>query len=228
MIDRSIRYMDGGGVAVPQQGGSTELSGGAFGGALSKLIAQNPEIIEALKKEQQVDSNIEDMPFAIFNNPNVVPNTVLEELRKSYNRPVTIGELEGEPSLGGGLFTPEFKEYAKSLGYEIDSSLAQMDMGERLIWTGEGPPPIPTEANSSYPTISNGGSGGITEIVQNPFQRPQQAVQPQPVNRAQPMNMGQPMNTAPVEAPVSQAPVGAMALTPAEALAQARNPFIRR
>ena len=62
MIDKSIRYMDEGGVAVPQKDGSTEtLHSQAFGlmkGALGRLIAQpslrrtaaNPEILEVLKK----------------------------------------------------------------------------------------------------------------------------------------------------------------------------------
>jgi hypothetical protein len=44
----------------------------------------------------------------------------IDELKKGFTGAVTIGERDG-PSLGGAQFTNEFRDYAKSMGYEIDS-----------------------------------------------------------------------------------------------------------
>jgi hypothetical protein len=49
----------------------------------------------------------------------------IDELKKGFTGAVTIGERDG-PSLGGAQFTNEFRDYAKSMGYEIDRGLSPM------------------------------------------------------------------------------------------------------
>jgi predicted nuclease with TOPRIM domain len=46
----------------------------------------------------------------------------IDELKKGFTGAVTIGERDG-PSLGGAQFTNEFRDYAKSMGYEIDRGM---------------------------------------------------------------------------------------------------------
>jgi hypothetical protein len=47
----------------------------------------------------------------------------IDELKKGFTGAVTIGERDG-PSLGGAQFTNEFRDYAKSMGYEIDRGMS--------------------------------------------------------------------------------------------------------
>jgi hypothetical protein len=49
----------------------------------------------------------------------------IDELKKGFTGAVTIGERDG-PSLGGAQFTNEFRDYAKSMGYEIDRGMSPM------------------------------------------------------------------------------------------------------
>jgi predicted nuclease with TOPRIM domain len=62
----------------------------------------------------------------------------IDELKKGFTGAVTIGERDG-PSLGGAQFTNEFRDYAKSMGYEIDRGLSPMDGPSFLVrpegWT---------------------------------------------------------------------------------------------
>jgi hypothetical protein len=62
----------------------------------------------------------------------------IDELKKGFTGAVTIGERDG-PSLGGARFTNEFRDYAKSMGYEIDRGLSPMDGPSFLVrpegWT---------------------------------------------------------------------------------------------
>jgi hypothetical protein len=62
----------------------------------------------------------------------------IDELKKGFTGAVTIGERDG-PSLGGARFTNEFRDYAKSMGYEIDKGMSPMDGPSFLVrpegWT---------------------------------------------------------------------------------------------
>jgi hypothetical protein len=62
----------------------------------------------------------------------------IDELKKGFTGAVTIGERDG-PSLGMAQFTNEFRDYAKSMGYEIDRGLSPMDGPSFLVrpegWT---------------------------------------------------------------------------------------------
>jgi hypothetical protein len=62
----------------------------------------------------------------------------IDELKKGFTGAVTIGERDG-PSLGGAQFTNEFRDYAKSMGYEIDKGMSPMDGPSFLVrpegWT---------------------------------------------------------------------------------------------
>jgi predicted nuclease with TOPRIM domain len=62
----------------------------------------------------------------------------IDELKKGFTGAVTMGERDG-PSLGGARFTNEFRDYAKSMGYEIDKGMSPMDGPSFLVrpegWT---------------------------------------------------------------------------------------------
>jgi hypothetical protein len=62
----------------------------------------------------------------------------IDELKKGFTGAVTIGERDG-PSLGGAQFTNEFRDYAKSMGYEIEAGMSPMDGPSFLVrpegWT---------------------------------------------------------------------------------------------
>jgi predicted nuclease with TOPRIM domain len=62
----------------------------------------------------------------------------IDELKKGFTGAVTMGERDG-PSLGGAQFTNEFRDYAKSMGYEIDKGMSPMDGPSFLVrpegWT---------------------------------------------------------------------------------------------
>jgi hypothetical protein len=201
MIDRSIRYMDGGGVAVPQKGGSTEMSG-----ALGRLIAQNPEILEVLRKQQPVDSNIEDMPRPEFDIQDfeVIPGQSVMDMAPDAG---TLIRLADGTEMRVGFFgehTPLQQVYLNAL------------QERRAAAT---PSPAPT-APAPVPT----------PVVENPFQRPTEAP---PVARALPMPepnrvaAGPALTQMEMSSPFFQGQQPNVALTPAEVLAMARNPFNR-
>jgi hypothetical protein len=201
MIDRSIRYMDGGGVAVPQEGGSTEMSG-----ALGRLIAQNPEILEVLRKQQPVDSNIEDMPRPEFDIQDfeVIPGQSVMDMAPDAG---TLIRLADGTEMRVGFFgehTPLQQVYLNAL------------QERRAAAT---PSPAPT-APAPVPT----------PVVENPFQRPTEAP---PVARALPMPepnrvaAGPALTQMEMSSPFFQGQQPNVALTPAEVLAMARNPFNR-
>jgi predicted nucleic acid-binding Zn-ribbon protein len=62
----------------------------------------------------------------------------IDELKKGFTGAVTIGERDG-PSLGGAQFTNEFRDYAKSMGYEIEAGMSGGDGPSFLVrpegWT---------------------------------------------------------------------------------------------
>jgi predicted nucleic acid-binding Zn-ribbon protein len=62
----------------------------------------------------------------------------IDELKKGFTGAVTIGERDG-PSLGGAQFTNEFRDYAKSMGYEIEAGMSAGDGPSFLVrpegWT---------------------------------------------------------------------------------------------
>ena len=201
MIDNSIRYMDGGGVAVPQKGGSTEMSG-----ALGRLIAQNPEILEVLRKQQPVDSNIEDMPRPEFDIQDfeVIPGQSVMDMAPDAG---TLIRLADGTEMRVGFFgehTPLQQAYLNAL------------QERRAAAT---PSPAPT-APDLVPT----------PVVENPFQRPTEAP---PVARALPMPepnrvaAGPALTQMEMSSPFFQGQQPNVALTPAEVLAMARNPFNR-
>jgi len=201
MIDRSIRYMGGGGVAVPQEGGSTEMSG-----ALGRLIAQNPEILEVLRKQQPVDSNIEDMPRPEFDIQDfeVIPGQSVMDMAPDAG---TLIRLADGTEMRVGFFgehTPLQQAYLNAL------------QERRAAAT---PSPAPT-APAPVPT----------PVVENPFQRPTEAP---PVARALPMPepnrvaAGPALTQMEMSSPFFQGQQPNVALTPAEVLAMARNPFNR-
>ena len=201
MIDRSIRYMDGGGVAVPQKGGSTEMSG-----ALGRLIAQNPEILEVLRKQQPVDSNIEDMPRPEFDIQDfeVIPGQSVMDMAPDAG---TLIRLADGTEMRVGFFgehTPLQQVYLNAL------------QERRAAAT---PSPAPT-APAPVPT----------PVVEDPFQRPTEAP---PVARALPMPepnrvaAGPALTQMEMSSPFFQGQQPNVALTPAEVLAMARNPFNR-
>ena len=210
MIDKSIRYMDGGGVAVPQKDGSTEtLHSQAFGlmkGALGRLITQNPEILEVLRKQQPVDSNIEDMPRPEFDIQDfeVIPGQSVMDMAPDAG---TLIRLADGTEMRVGFFgehTPLQQAYLNAL------------QERRAAAT---PSPAPT-APDPVPT----------PVVENPFQRPTEAP---PVARALPMPepnrvaAGPALTQMEMSSPFFQGQQPNVALTPAEVLAMARNPFNR-
>ncbi len=201
MIDNSIRYMDGGGVAVPQKGGSTEMSG-----ALGKLIAQNPEILEVLRKQQPVDSNIEDMPRPEFNLQDfeVIPGQSILDMAPDSG---TLIRLADGTEMRVGFFgehSPLQQAYFNALQ-------------ERRAAATPSPAPAPA------PPVP-------APVVENPFQRPTEAP---PVARALPMPepnrvaAGPALTQMEMSSPFFQGQQPNVALTPAEVLAMARNPFNR-
>jgi hypothetical protein len=61
----------------------------------------------------------------------------IDELKKGFTGAVTMGERDG-PSLGGAQFTNEFRDYAKSMGYEIDRGLISANDGPSFLVRPEG------------------------------------------------------------------------------------------
>ena len=212
MIDRSIRYMDGGGVAVPQKGGSTEMSG-----ALGRLIAQNPEILEVLRKQQPVDSNIEDMPRPEFDIQDfeVIPGQSVMDMAPDAG---TLIRLSDGTEMRVGFFgehTPLQQAYLNAL------------QERRAAAT---PSPAPTAPDEAPPVARILPMPDPTPVVENPFQRPTEAP---PVARALPMPepnrvaAGPALTQMEMSSPFFQGQQPNVALTPAEVLAMARNPFNR-
>ena len=186
---------------TPQEGGSTEMSG-----ALGRLIAQNPEILEVLRKQQPVDSNIEDMPRPEFDIQDfeVIPGQSVMDMAPDAG---TLIRLADGTEMRVGFFgehTPLQQAYFNAL------------QERRAAAT---PSPAPT-APMPDPT----------PVVENPFQRPTEAP---PVARALPMPepnrvaAGPALTQMEMSSPFFQGQQPNVALTPAEVLAMARNPFNR-
>jgi len=186
---------------TPQEGGSTEMSG-----ALGRLIAQNPEILEVLRKQQPVDSNIEDMPRPEFDIQDfeVIPGQSILDLAADAG---TLIRLADGTEMRVGFFgehTPLQQVYLNAL------------QERRAAAT---PSPAPT-APAPVPT----------PVVENPFQRPTEVP---PVARALPMPepnrvaAGPALTQMEMSSPFFQGQQPNVALTPAEVLAMARNPFNR-
>jgi len=186
---------------TPQEGGSTEMSG-----ALGRLIAQNPEILEVLRKQQPVDSNIEDMPRPEFDIQDfeVIPGQSVMDMAPDAG---TLIRLADGTEMRVGFFgehTPLQQVYLNAL------------QERRAAAT---PSPAPT-APAPVPT----------PVVENPFQRPTEAP---PVARALPMPepnrvaAGPALTQMEMSSPFFQGQQPNVALTPAEVLAMARNPFNR-
>jgi hypothetical protein len=186
---------------TPQEGGSTEMSG-----ALGRLIAQNPEILEVLRKQQPVDSNIEDMPRPEFDIQDfeVIPGQSVMDMAPDAG---TLIRLADGTEMRVGFFgehTPLQQAYLNAL------------QERRAAAT---PSPAPT-APDPVPT----------PVVENPFQRPTEAP---PVARALPMPepnrvaAGPALTQMEMSSPFFQGQQPNVALTPAEVLAMARNPFNR-
>lgn len=206
MIDKSIRYMDGGGVAVPQEGGSTEFTGlGGFGGALGKIIAQNPEIIEVLKKQQPVESNIEEMPRPEFN---------IQDFQ------VVSGDSVMDMAPDAGTLIRLADGTEMRVGFFGEHSPLQQFYLNALQERRAAATPSPVSEPAPAP------------VVENPFQRPTDAP---PVARALPMPEPNQIAAGPALTPMNGSSpffqgqqAANIALTPAEALAMARNPFNRQ
>jgi len=213
--------MDGGGVAVPQKDGSTEtLHSQAFGsmkGALGRLITQNPEILEVLRKQQPVDSNIEDMPRPEFNLQDfeVIPGQSILDMAADSG---TLIRLADGTEMRVGFFgehSPLQQAYFNAL------------QERRAAAT---PSPAPTAPDEVPPVARILPMPDPTPVVENPFQRPTEAP---PVARALPMPepnrvaAGPALTQMEMSSPFFQGQQPNVALTPAEVLAMARNPFNR-
>lgn len=184
---------------TPQEGGSTEMSG-----ALGKLVAQNPEILEVLKKQQPVDSNIEDMPRPEFDIQDfeVIPGNSVFDTAPDAG---TLIRLADGTEMRVGFFgehTPLQQAYFNAL-QERRAAATPSPVSE--------PAPAP--------------------VVENPFQRPTDAP---PVARALPMPEPNQIAAGPALTPMGGSSpffrgqqAANLALTPAEALAMARKPFNR-
>ena len=203
MIDKSIRYMDGGGVAVPQKGGSTEMSG-----ALGRLIAQNPEILEVLKKGSP------QKPGAFDENK---PPAYEEFLEYQAGQPDDM--FKAAPA----VVTPiEYEGVIYNFGnpLQAEAYLNFMENRRQQQIVNRPLPEVPPSFPISPPT----------PVVENPFQRPTEAP---PVARALPMPepnrvaAGPALTQMEMSSPFFRGQQPNVALTPAEVLAMARNPFNR-
>ena len=197
---------------TPQEGGSTEMSG-----ALGRLIAQNPEILEVLRKQQPVDSNIEDMPRPEFDIQDfeVIPGQSVMDMAPDAG---TLIRLADGTEMRVGFFgehTPLQQAYLNAL------------QERRAAAT---PSPAPTAPDEVPPVARILPMPDPTSVVENPFQRPTEAP---PVARALPMPepnriaAGPALTQMEMSSPFFQGQQPNVALTPAEVLAMARNPFNR-
>jgi hypothetical protein len=207
---------------TPQEGGSTEPTG-----ALAKLIEQNPEIIDRLKKPVEKSSpnnSIRDLPF--YDDFQAYRKRLDEEaLDKGELRAGTAAltpvEYEGVVyTFGGGLEASDFKNFLKMRAAEqraAEQNQPEPEIIDRAPVFPANPPP-----------------------TQNPFQRPVEALPTQrPVEALPTQNPFQgPMEALPYYSPLAspmdrsslffqRPPANNLVLTPAEALARARNVFIR-
>ena len=197
---------------TPQEGGSTEMSG-----ALGRLIAQNPEILEVLRKQQPVDSNIEDMPRPEFDIQDfeVIPGQSVMDMAPDA---ATLIRLADGTEMRVGFFgehTPLQQAYLNAL------------QERRAAAT---PSPAPTAPDEVPPVARILPMPDPTRVVENPFQRPTEAP---PVARALPMPepnrvaAGPALTQMEMSSPFFRGQQPNVALTPAEVLAMARNPFNR-
>jgi hypothetical protein len=276
MIDNSIRYMDGGGVAVPQKGGSTEMSG-----ALGKLIAQNPEILEVLKKGSPQTPGVDESKPPAYDEFLEYQASRPDDMFRAAPAVVTPVEYEGVTyNFGNPLQAEDYLNFMENRrqdqivsrplpeaptnypisppampdlqDFEVIPGNSILDMAPdagtlirladgtemRVGFFGEHSPlqqayfnALQERRAAATPTPMPTPTPTPTPMPVNPFQRPEapSAPMPQPVNQysAPPV-----MQTGPSMTPITdfsfyQAPQQEIALTPAEVLARARNPFNR-
>jgi hypothetical protein len=186
---------------TPQEGGSTEMSG-----ALGKLVAQNPEILEVLKKQQPVESNIEEMPRPEFN---IEPQDFQ----------VVSGDSVMDMAPDAGTLIRLADGTEMRVGFFGEHSPLQQFYLNALQERRAAATPSPVSESAPAP------------VVENPFQRPTDAP---PVARALPMPEPNQIAAGPALTPMGGSSpffrgqqAANLALTPAEALAMARKPFNR-
>jgi hypothetical protein len=206
---------------TPQEGGSTEMSG-----ALAKLIAQNPEIIDRLKKEQPVNPQPPDLPESSPSEGVNRPATEIpffDEFRDYQKRLEEEAFNRGEFRVGPAVITPV--EY-EGVVYNFGDGLSASDFKDFLRMRQ-------VEQNQPGPEIIDRATvfPSNPPATQNPFQRPTDAP---PVARALPMPEPNQIAAGPALTPMGGSSpffrgqqAANLALTPAEALAMARNPFNR-
>jgi len=187
---------------TPQEGGSTEMSG-----ALGRLIAQNPEILEVLKKGSPQTPGVEESKPPAY-----------EEFLKYYaDQPDDM--FKAAPA----VVTPiEYEGVTYNFGnpLQAEAYLNFMENRRQEQIVNQPLPETPTSFPISPPT----------PVVENPFQRPTEAP---PVARALPMPepnrvaAGPALTQMEMSSPFFRGQQPNVALTPAEVLAMARNPFNR-
>ena len=191
------------------KGGSTELTG-----ALAKLIEQNPEIIDRLKnpvEKSSPNNSIRDLPF--YDDFQAYRKRLDEEaLDKGELRAGTAAltpvEYEGVVyTFGGGLEASDFKNFLKMR--EAAQREAEQNQPEPEI-IDRAPEPEIIDRAPVFPANP--------PPTQNPFQRPMEAL-PYYSPLASQMDRSSLFFQRP--------PANNLVLTPAEALARARNVFIR-
>ena len=287
MIDRSIRYMDGGGVAVPQKDGSTEMSG-----ALGRLIAQNPEILEVLKKGSPQTPGVDESKPPAYDEFLEYQAGRPDDMFRAAPAVVTPVEYEGVTyNFGNPLQAEDYLNFMENRrqeqivnrplpevptsfpispptmpdlqDFEVIPGQSVMDMAPdagTLIRLADGtemrvgffgehtplqqvyfdalqerraaatPSPAPTAPDEAPPVARILPMPDPTPVVENPFQRPTEAP---PVARALPMPepnrvaAGPALTQMEMSSPFFQGQQPNVALTPAEVLAMARNPFNR-
>lgn len=200
---------------TPQEGGSTEPTG-----ALARLIELNPEIIEKLKnpegEKSSPNNSITELPF--YDEFRAYQKRLDEEARNKGEfrvgtQALTPVEYEGSVyTFGGGLEAADFKNFLKMR--------QQQPLLEQNLSEPANPPA------TQYPLLTQDSLP-----IQDPFQR---QIDAPPVARALPMQERNQIAAGPALNPVDRSslfsrrrPAANLVLTPAEALAMARNPFNR-
>ena len=200
---------------TPQKGGSTE-----FTGALAKIIEQNPEIIDRLKKPveksspktpyEETQDKLKELPF--YDDFQEYRRRLDEEARNKGEFRVgtaalTPVEYGGSVyTFGGGLEASDFKNFLKMR--EAAQRAAEQNQPEPEII--DRAPVFPTQNPFQRPMAALS--------TQNPFQRPMEAL-PYYSPLASPIDRSSLFFQRP--------PANNLVLTPAEALARTRNIFIR-
>ena len=210
---------------TPQEGGSTE-----FTGALAKLIEQNPEIIDRLKKPvdksspktpyEETQDKLKELDF--YDDFQEYRRRLDEEARdkggfRAGTAALTPVEYDGVVyTFSGGLEAGDFKNFLKMRA-------AEQRAAEQRAAEQNQPEPETIDREPVFPANPS--------PTQNPFQRPVEALPTQtPFQRP----IGALPYYSPLTSPMDRSslffqspPANNLVLTPAEALARARNVFIR-